>query len=719
VARGNYRAKRLTHSVADFLAANRSAGPYLLATAEGTAGMGAVSIVARLEQFGAAGFVPTFWGLIGMPVGLVITLTGFVRWRYRATRCLTVCQFFEYRYGSRRLRVMAGLLCWVSGVINMGIFPGVGTRFFINFCNLDGYILGVVPTYPVLMAALLSISVYLTISGGQIAVIVTDFLQGIFCTVTLLCICAFIGGHFAWSSAVEALEAASQPSASLFNPFDIDDQASFGFFYYVSTTFMMVYHTMSWQGDQGYNCAAKDPHSAQVAVVIGRLRGQLQSVAMSLLPLAAMIILYAAPLSMQGVAPGNRSITAASSVASKIEEELHARYPDSEADVAQQRVPLTLREVLPSWLAGAFAAAMLGFFLSTHTTYLHTWAAVLIQDVILPLTGPQTRDVHLRWLRWATIFVAVLIFLWSWLVPTRDFILMFMSLSGAIWNAGAGACIIGGLYWPRGTALGAGAALVAGASTSIAALWLQLTLGTTAFPYNGNQVLTVASGLSVCAYVACSLSCGRDARGEAIVAELQQAAAAEVGVHNDGCKLRRAVGTNHVATAPVSRDLWEQLRSIRSLALQSIGLADGPQASGHFSRAEKALVLMCLLVGGAELAALLLPCLLFVLDAMPDTTWLKFWHMWLWCSAVLATLFSVWFVLGGLRDLLEFERQLQSVGRDDHDNGSVQGHTTTVHHRLDPDDGDSSDGELDASDEQGFLLSSSTLARPEKHTSKV
>ena len=166
VSHGNWRAKAHTRSVADFLAANRAAGSYLLATAEGTAGLGAVSIVAQLERFGAAGLVPTFWGFAITPVALTITLTGFVRWRYRATRCLTICQFFEHRYGSRRLRVFAGTLCWVSGVINMGIFPGVGTRFFMVFCGLPMTIAGSVPTFPVLMAALLSISVYLTISGG-------------------------------------------------------------------------------------------------------------------------------------------------------------------------------------------------------------------------------------------------------------------------------------------------------------------------------------------------------------------------------------------------------------------------------------------------------------------------------------------------------------------------------------------------------------------------
>ena len=38
---GNKAAARHNRSIADFLAANRAAGPYLLATADGTAGLGA------------------------------------------------------------------------------------------------------------------------------------------------------------------------------------------------------------------------------------------------------------------------------------------------------------------------------------------------------------------------------------------------------------------------------------------------------------------------------------------------------------------------------------------------------------------------------------------------------------------------------------------------------------------------------------------------------
>ena len=91
----------------------------------------------------------------------------------------------------------------------------------------------------------------------------------------------------------------------------------------------------------------------------------------------------------------------------------------------------------------------------------------------------------------------MLIFLWSWLMPTRDYILMFFALSGAIWNAGAGACIIGGLYWRRGNATGAAAALVTGATTSLLALCAQIWLGTERFTLNGQEILTTGSVLSV------------------------------------------------------------------------------------------------------------------------------------------------------------------------------------------------------------------------------
>jgi SSS family solute:Na+ symporter len=94
---GNTKAAAERKSVADFLAANRSVGQYLLAVGEGTAGLGAVTVVAYLERGYTAGFVPTYWALAQTPLDIFIRVTGFVRYRYRMTKAMTMAQFFEMR----------------------------------------------------------------------------------------------------------------------------------------------------------------------------------------------------------------------------------------------------------------------------------------------------------------------------------------------------------------------------------------------------------------------------------------------------------------------------------------------------------------------------------------------------------------------------------------------------------------------------------------------
>ena len=175
--------KKHTKTVAGFLAADRCAGKYLLAIGDGAAGLGAITIVANMQMYYENGFTAIWWNLFMIvPISFIIPISGFVIYRFRETRSLTMAEFFERRY-SRKFRVFSGFLAFTSGVINFGLFPAVGTRFFMYFCGFPPTIplFGFdCPVYPLMLIVVISVSVYLTFVGGQISVILADFFQGAF-----------------------------------------------------------------------------------------------------------------------------------------------------------------------------------------------------------------------------------------------------------------------------------------------------------------------------------------------------------------------------------------------------------------------------------------------------------------------------------------------------------------------------------------------------------
>ncbi len=114
------RTQRYMKSVSDFLAAGRTARRYLLTITSGGAMHAAVRVVGTFEMVYRSGFAHTWWPLL-TPVNTFVNLTGFVIYRFRETRALTLAQFFEIRY-SKGVRLCAGTLAFVSGVLNMGIF---------------------------------------------------------------------------------------------------------------------------------------------------------------------------------------------------------------------------------------------------------------------------------------------------------------------------------------------------------------------------------------------------------------------------------------------------------------------------------------------------------------------------------------------------------------------------------------------------------------------
>ena len=188
--------RKYNRGVADFLAAGRCARKYVLGVAEGLSCVGAITIVAWFEAFYRGGFSIAWWNIFTLLVQVMVAMSGWVAYRYRQTRALTLAQILEMRY-SRRFRIFAGLIIFISGLINFGIFPAVAGRFFQYFWGMQPYLVPVAGlqidlVYAGVMLVLTAIAMFFVFAGGQVTIMITDFIQGTFANICLAVIVIFI-----------------------------------------------------------------------------------------------------------------------------------------------------------------------------------------------------------------------------------------------------------------------------------------------------------------------------------------------------------------------------------------------------------------------------------------------------------------------------------------------------------------------------------------------
>src|SRR5690606_34244727 len=124
------------------------------------------------------------------------------------------------------------------------------------------------------------------LSGGQIAVMVTDFLAGQLTNIVLLILLVVMLSIFSWDQIVEAL-AAAPPGQSMLNPFDQGELPDFGPEFFFMMAFINIYSYMAWQGSQGYYSAARTPHEAKMSRILAGWRGGVTYLMISLIPICA------------------------------------------------------------------------------------------------------------------------------------------------------------------------------------------------------------------------------------------------------------------------------------------------------------------------------------------------------------------------------------------------------------------------------------------------
>lgn len=641
--------RRYVRSVADFMAGGRAAGRFLICTARSEQGSGAAVFVAAFQVFLVAGFTLSWWGHLAVPVSLLLMVTGFVIYRYRQTRAMTLGQFFEMRY-SRKFRLFAGVLGFAAGLINFGIIPAVGARFMVAFLRLPQKVqLGTlgghaieIETFLLLMALFLTITAVMTITAGQISVLLTDCAEGmfsqIFYTVIALVLLIMV---FDWRE-TKAVLLDTAPGKSLVNPFDSLGLKDFNIWYVLIGIFGGTYRCIAWQNSHAFNSSAATPHEARMGAILGRWRAFAAGVMVTLLSVCALTYFKT----------HSADITAAL---------------DSIQDPAvrdQMRAPVALTMMLPTGIKGMLLAICLMGIIAGDGIHLHSWGSIFVQDVVMPLRKrPLSPQQHIRLLRLAIVGVALWAFLFGWLVPQIKYVQYWWGITEAIFVSGAGVAIIGGLYWSRGTAAGAWVALIVGAvlaSVGIGAeyyyervlntdLVVSLPLVHWSFTVNVPLICFTVALTAIGCYVFTSLL-GGERR------------------HNMDQLLHRGAYAVEPESAVAAGEAKKPAKRINwFFRIVTFGIDE------QFSRSDRWITIGITIWSMMWFAIFAVGSLVYLFHPFSNDQWATYW-LWvaIYLPLLMGTITTIWFTWGCTHDMIVFFRRLRSEKIDLHDDGTVE-----------------------------------------------
>jgi len=318
------------------------------------------------------------------------------------------------------------------------------------------------------------------------------------------------------------------------------------------------------------------------------------------------------------------------------------------------------------------AILLFGIF-GGDSTHLHSWGGILAQDVILPrLKRAPSPKGHILLLRCCIIFVALFAFFFGAFFRSTEYVVMWFMVTTAIYVGGAGAAIIGGLYWKKGTSAGAWTAMITGAVLSGGGIfayklfgkafladginWVLEQAGMEArlpfFELNGVQIGFFSTLIAIALYVGVSLLTCRqdyplnkmlhrdelplDENGKPVVPKRKLTFSRLIGVNDEFRK-----GDKWITG---SLFVW----SIFWFSVMLIGTAWN-------------------LVGQWGWVSWIKP--------WSNDLWMSYWHLTgIGLPIFITVVTGIWFTWGGVRDIRALFRSLKEYQIDESDNGRVEDH---------------------------------------------
>jgi solute:Na+ symporter, SSS family len=420
-------------SVDDFLLLGRKLGILRgIATLSSTE-MGLVTIVYYSQEAYSNGFVALIVGVIAALTMWLIGRTGFIIKHLRDLQIRTVPEYFEIRFG-RGIRWIAGVACFLTGILNMGIFLQVESKFIAVIMGLN------YEQLPLIMGIILLIVLVYTIVGGMYTVVITDIIQ-FFVIIGAVIVISFYALKYAGgiSGMISAVKQ-NYGNAGI----DLRAAPNYGLLFLIWTSLYYISGWSSWQPVAQRTFSSTDSRTAKKLFQFSSVFMLLRSTIPMTWGIAALAII--------------------------------GLIPESQA-----ALPRMLLKIIPPGMFGIMIIGFIAASMSTYSSYLLSFSAILVQDVLAPMFRFFLSDSRRNMLmRFGILVIGLFMYFWGLYYSFSETVFRYITLTGSLAYAGMLTGLAGGIYWKKASKHGAYFAFAASAIPPITALAIPAISNTTA-----------------------------------------------------------------------------------------------------------------------------------------------------------------------------------------------------------------------------------------------
>ena len=526
--------RRYIVGVSDYLVAGRIGRRYMLTTAGSLAALGLVTVVMYVEVYYKTGFSLAFFQTILLPLMVILGLFGFMTYRFRETRAMSIGQLLEMRY-CRSLRIFASFLRVIADILANVIMPAIAARFFIAYLDLPVMvnIFGwQCPTFLIVVFVTLVLAISLILAGGTLSILITDTLQSIIVLPLLLIFIIFVLYKFNWSSEVAPVLMDRIAGESFINPYDVSHLRDFNLFTLLLVPIVNnILHRIS--GATGSQNACKSAHEGKMANILGTWLNALTVIFYVVIALAIIVV-----MNHKNYADDAKEIRTAitgkivedPAIASPAERakiladvkalppnihEIGKDFPLSQTNTLDDKVfavvhenfghdgvgnsktqqfktlfrqmmlPMAMRQMLPVGMVGLFCLMIILFIISTDDSRIYGSVTVMVQDCIVPFVKREwlTPERHIKMIKIFSILIGLIYLVCSYYMAQLDYIKMFVDGVFGVWLSGCGPMFLFGLYSRFGTSAGAWVSLVSGSFLNLFGLIIRFSWAGTLYPF--------------------------------------------------------------------------------------------------------------------------------------------------------------------------------------------------------------------------------------------